>query len=218
MLIAPLALVGAASSATSVASASVGTVKEFTGWVGSLFGGRPDWYRDAAAGKLAPSPNPIAPIIGHDIPADYAYIRRIEPSELLAALQSAPRGNPGVLGPGGLTDPTKGTVEGLRSALLYGHKELAPYLTSLDALANAGAYTAHGTYNGDAANWSNRPAAEHSVYLIHNYRKRLEAQQRAQQLAGGVGSIVNAVANGNPSGLPVGVLAIAGAVLLWKIL
>lgn len=218
MLIAPLALVGAASSGVSVASAGVGTVKEFTGWVGSLFGGRPDWYRDAAAGKLAPASVPIAPIIGYDIPADYAYITRVDPAELFAALQAAPRGTPGVLGSGGLTDPTKGTVEGLRSALLYGHKELAPYLTSMEALANAAAYTAHGTYNGDAANWSNRPAAEHSVYLIHNYRKKLEAQARAQQITQAGASVLNAVTGGERGSAPVLLLAGLGAVLLWKVL
>lgn len=222
MLIAPLALVGTASTGVSVAQSGVGVVKEFGGWVGSLFGGRPDWYRDAAAGTLQPAPNPIRPQIGHDIPQEYAYITHIDRAELLAALQSAPRGNAGVLGPGGLNDPTKGTVEGLRSGLLYGHKELSPYLTSLEALANAGAYVAHGTYNGDAANWSNRPAAEHSVYLIHNYRKRLAAQQAAQAAVSGVGNIVGRVLDGASGegrpGVGVVLVALVAGVLLIKAL
>jgi len=181
MLIAPLALAAGVQEVTGIDI--VGSV---TGFVGGLFGGRPNWFADAAAGKLAPCSNPIDLTEGDGraaVPQEFAGIRTINPQELYAALQSAPQGNPGQVGPGGPSDPTKGTVEGLRTALIYGHKELAPFLTSLPALANAAAYTAHGTYNCDVGNWSNRPAASHSAVIIGRYRQRLAAQQAQQSSA-----------------------------------
>ena len=205
--IAPLALAG---SAVPVAKESVGVIREIGGFIGGLFGGRPDWFRDAAEGKLQPEPTQIWT---GDTPPEYRDVTRIDPQELYAALQVAPQGVAGQAGPGGLNDPTYGTVEGLRSALIYGHKELAPHLTSLPALANAGAYTAHGTYNGDVANWSNKPAATHSAVIVGRYRKRVAAQQSG----GGVASLLGSEATGGID-LPKIVIGAVVAVVIAKLL